>query len=218
MNFGHSSRTIRETAIDKLLLLYILSKYKIDGKTKLQKAIFFAEKSTNEKGVKIFNFDFIRYNFGEYSNELQTDYRELYHNGFILDTRPIEITDESKELLKRCQHILGRNGILLNKIEPIIEHIVSLPLDRIKEMAYTKIVLFGKEVKDLEIGTPILYKLNSSQVKSEIIIDDKWIEKLNSFFSLGVDLLDEDTKKEYSEIQNLMKPTKQLRKEDYLKN
>ncbi|MBI5060925.1 MAG: hypothetical protein HZB67_01280 [Candidatus Aenigmarchaeota archaeon] len=205
-NNTQTKRTLKERIIDKLLLLYILGKYKFDGKIKLHKAIFFAEKTTNEKKIKVFNFNFIRYNFGEYSNELQTDYRELVDNGFLFDTRPIEITDEGKELLSRCEGIIDRNEFILNAAEPLIEHVATLPLDKVKEMAYEKIIISGRKVADIEIGTPLLSNLDESEAKAKILIKDDWIEKLDIIFSRGFVVVDEDTKKEYGEIYKIMKP------------
>ena len=207
-------RTLKEKIIDKVLLLHILNKYKFDGKTKLHKAVFFAEKTSNEKKVKIFNFNFIRYNFGEYSNELQSDYRELVNDGLLLNVRPIEVSSDGKEALKRMEGFTLKNRFLLSSIEPIIEHIAEQPLDRVKEMAYNDVIIKGKKVKDIELGVHLLDKLNDAEAQTNVIMENKWIEKFASLLNIRIvsvrsanyDELDEDTKDEYMTVLRLMRP------------
>jgi uncharacterized protein YwgA len=200
------NRSFKEQIISKLLLLHILGKYKFDGKTKLHKAIFFAERSTNEKKLKVFNYNFFRYNFGEYSQELQDDFRVLVDKDFLINSKPIEVSSEGKELLKRCSLIIENNKPLLNMVEPIIQHTASMPLDRVKEIAYSRVIVSGRQVKDIEIGTPLLNELSDDEAKEKIFVNDKWIEKLNNIFNLGFVSIDEVTINEYQEIQNFMLP------------
>jgi len=206
MKFKKTDRSQRESISDKLLLLYTLDKFRFTGKTKLHKAVFFAEKSTNEKKLKIFNFDFVRYDFGEYSNELQCDYRELVNSGLVFDTKPIEVSQEGKELLKRFNNIFNRNKLLINQIEPIIEHIVSLPLDRVKEIAYTKVIINGIAVGKMKSMEPVLNKLNEDVAEIKFDIENKYIENLAFIFNSGFVIVDEETKQEYDEIQKIMRP------------
>ena len=72
-------RTLKEMVVDRLLLLHILSNFRV-GRTKLQKTVFFTEDKLNNEGVKAFNYFFFRWHYGEFSRELETDYFHLQRN------------------------------------------------------------------------------------------------------------------------------------------
>lgn len=173
-------RTIEEKTTDKLLLLYILNKYKIKFKTKLQKTIFFIEDSLNSDGIKAFNYKFIRFHYGEFSRELESDMKELDENGLVIGYG--ELTDTSKDLLKKIEDNITKNTDVLRRINAVSKWASERPLDVVKTLAYTKILRNGIQVKDIPEETVLLQKLDESQTKKEFVIDRGWIGTLEIIF------------------------------------
>jgi uncharacterized protein YwgA len=177
-------RTPNEWLIDKLLLLYLLNKYKINGRTKLQKTVFFSEDSLNDKKIKAFNYNFIRWHYGEFSRELEADFKELIDNGLILEGKHIiKVTDQGQEILKQVEMIIKKNPDIIRLINAICEYTSKKPLDVVKTMAYTKIMRNGVQVKDIREGVVLLNKLKESEAKSVFSIDQDWVDTLDILFN-----------------------------------
>jgi uncharacterized protein YwgA len=175
-------RTLKEKIIDKLLLLHILSKYNI-GRTKLQKTVFFAEDSMNEKGIKSFNYHFFRYHYGEFSLELQVDYNQLEKNGLIAENRKLEITEEGKEVLQAASGLLAKNKQIIDTIDSIAQWASENSLERVKTVAYDRIERKGRTVRNLPQGFPILNKLDEQQAKLKFNLDDSWVETVDTLLN-----------------------------------
>jgi uncharacterized protein YwgA len=174
-------RTLEEKTIDKLLLLYILNKTTIRGKTKLQKTVFFIEDSLNSEGIKAFNYKFIRWHYGEFSRELESDLKELVENNLIVDSRGL--TDRSIDMLKKIESSITKNSKIARKIDAISKWASERPLDIVRTLAYTKILRDGIQVKDIPEDTVLLQKLDESQTREKFIINGGWIGTLELLFN-----------------------------------
>jgi hypothetical protein len=169
---GLSSRTLIEQIVDKLLLIYLFGTHKIIDDTKAQKTVFFAENNMNEKKIKGFSYDFIRWNFGEFSRDLESDLKELKQKNFITDN--LDLTQDGEEILNRMGRVLQQNPEIIKRIDMFGSYTELKPLAEVKDVAYTKIMIHGKQVKDLPLGEPLLQKLNDSEAKIKFIIDKGW--------------------------------------------
>ena len=81
-------RSLDEALIDRLLLLYLVVRtykkgYNILGPIKLQKLIYKVEERMWQKNYKGFNFTFIRWKHGPFSQEVYSDVRDLKSTGFL---------------------------------------------------------------------------------------------------------------------------------------
>lgn len=177
-----SERTPKEKVIDKLLLLYLLNKHRINGRTKLQKTVFFSEDSLNNKNVKSFNYKFIRFHFGEFSRELESDFKELIKDELILEKPYIRVTEEGENVLKQLEGVLKKNPNVLNLVDAISDYASRKPLDVVKTMAYTRVIRNGIQVKDIPEEVVLLEKINESKAESVFNINDGWIGTLELLF------------------------------------
>lgn len=170
---GLSERTVEEQLVDRLLLLNLFASHKIQYDTKAQKTVFFAENNMNEKKIKGFSYSFFRWHYGEFSRQLEADLKELRRNGFITDN--LDLTLEGEEIVKRMVSVLQKNGNIIKQIDMFGSYTEHKTLDEVKNVAYTKIVKHGKQVKDLPLETPLLEKLEDSEAKEKFEIDDGWL-------------------------------------------
>ena len=177
MECVHDNRTIKERIIDNVLLLHILDNYEIH-KTKTQKAIFFIEDSMNAKKEKGFNYFFFRYHYGEFSRQLESDYNSFIRNGIINNN--FETTVEGKRILKQISGILSKNKLFIEKINSIAQWVSENNLDKVKFHAYENITRLDKKVKDIPEGVSLLNKLEDSEANISFIIDDGWIETIDT--------------------------------------
>lgn len=175
-------RTLKEKVIDKLLLLYLLNKHRISGRTKLQKTVFFSEDSLNGKNIKSFNYNFIRFHYGEFSRELESDFKELIKNELISEKPYIRVTGEGEDILKHLEGVLNKNPNILHFIDAVCDYTSRKPLDVVKTMAYTRVIRNGIQVKDIDEETVLLEKLDESKASSIFNIEDGWVGTLELLF------------------------------------
>ncbi|MCX6821075.1 MAG: hypothetical protein NT016_03950 [Candidatus Aenigmarchaeota archaeon] len=191
-----SLRTPIERMIDKLLLIYLFGTHKIIDDTKAQKTVFFAENNMNEKRIKGFSYDFIRWNFGEFSRDLESDLKELKNKNFITDN--LILTQDGEEILNQIGSVLQKNSEIIKRIDMFGSYTESKSLTEVKDVAYTKIIVNGKQVKDLPMGEPLLHKLDDSEARINFSIDTGWLGTFEVLFnprikdSLDVALTEEE--------------------------
>jgi len=169
---GLSPRTLEEQIADKLLLIYLFARFRIKDDTKAQKTVFFAENNMNENKIKSFSYNFIRWHFGEFSRELESDLKELKQKNFI--TNNLDLTQDGEDILNRMGSVLQKNPEIVKRIDMFGNYTESKTIDEVKNVAYAKIVIRGKQVKDLPLGEPLIQKLNDSEAKIKFRIDQGW--------------------------------------------
>ncbi len=181
MEEPQSERTLKEKIIDKLLLLYLLNRRNIGGRTKLQKTVFFAEDHLVSTKVKAFNYHFYRYHYGQFSKQLAQDVNELEENDFILKGSTI-ITARTQDTLERAKGVLSKNIEILKKIDMFADYSGPKSLDEVKTAAYTKVMRGGIQIRDIPEGTPLLYKISEDEAKVKFNIDEGWLGTLEILF------------------------------------
>lgn len=170
---GLPSRVFVEQIADKLLLIHLFATHKIKDDTKAQKTVFFAESNMNEQKIKGFNYSFFKWHYGEFSRELESDLRELKQKNFI--TTNLELTQDGEEILNKMKSVLQRNSDIIKRIDMFGNYTEFKSLDEVKNVAYTKIVIHGKQVKDLPLNEPLIQKLDDSEAKEKFEIDEGWL-------------------------------------------
>jgi len=85
------------------------------------------------------------------------------------------LTQDGEEILNRMGGVLQKNTEIVKRIDMFGNYTESKSLDEVKNVAYTKIVIHGRQVKDLPLGEPLIQKLNDSEAKIKFRIDQGWL-------------------------------------------
>ncbi|KHE69668.1 hypothetical protein [Halobacillus sp. BBL2006] len=104
---------LKRDVLNKILLLHIMetsSKKNIKGSTRLQKMVFASESQARKKGTNAFNYDFIRWYYGPYSEELSSDIEVLISKGLIKrdNQNNYTLTPSGKGTLEKAKKILPK--------------------------------------------------------------------------------------------------------------
>lgn len=92
---------------NRLLLLYFLSHIEgTKGVTRLQAIVFQVQKESRNKGwiSRTFNYKFIRWTHGAYSNELNMDVNLLVNKG-LLEAESYKVTEKAGNYLNSAKEI-----------------------------------------------------------------------------------------------------------------
>jgi uncharacterized protein YwgA len=175
-----SSRTIKETLSDRLLLLWLLydaMKFKAIGDTKAHKLGYLSELSMKKDQEKGFNYDFKKLPYGPYSEQLQKDADWLEEQKLIDSRRFAEgkIFQNSRfgrKLLNDFSDLFIRNNRFTQKIFAVNSKYASLNtfqlVEEVHQQGYPD--LESVKIDEVEIGEIILYRLSSENAKVEFDI------------------------------------------------
>ena len=175
-----SSRTIKETLSDRLLLLWLLydaMKFKAVGDTKAHKLAYLSELSMKQDLEKGFNYDFKKLPFGPYSDQLQKD-ADWLEEQKLVDSRRFgegKIFENSRfgrKLLNDFSDLFIRNNRFTQKIFAVNSKYACLNTFQLVEAVHQQLHPDEESVKidELEIGEVILYRLSSEKAKVEFDI------------------------------------------------
>lgn len=128
--------------IDLLLLCYLAHKGPIEGRTRLQKMVYFVGRRLNRNGLFKFNeLSYRPHYYGPYSSEIDNDNRELKaldlvkedqckikvgRKGFDLCRYDYYLTEDGKKIAKR---IKNEYQDIWKEVESVIEEIKSANLN-----------------------------------------------------------------------------------------
>jgi len=177
------ARTLREKATDRFLTAYLISdafsrkQVSFLPATKLQKLVFLSEKPMINNRVKGFNFCFIKFLQGPFSQELEGDTAKLVQVGLI-DDRWLEPTEQMKTLLEDFNELIDRNQSVFKYIRDTNDEFAPIPLDKLLDIIYAMSWKGGKTIADLPLRTPMLYPMKPKNVDLEFDITDEEAEDL----------------------------------------
>ena len=100
---------VKRNVLNKLLLLRLIElSGGITGATRLQKLVFAAESNGRKLNKQTFNYRFIRWHYGPYSEELKEDIDFLVRKQFIKtdDNNTYSLSKTGKELLSKASELL----------------------------------------------------------------------------------------------------------------
>ena len=183
-------RTVKESIIDRLLLLYVIARtrqkgYNITGDVKLQKLLYKAEESMYLEGYKGLNYNFVRWEHGPFSQEVYVDTRDLIETGFLRSSqgKAIDVSDQGVQLIEALQEILSRNRKFEQIIDRVINEFGPYKGQKCKAVVYSYPKVGEKKpIKKVRKGEFILQKLENSEAKDRFWIDEKWFETLEVLF------------------------------------
>lgn len=164
-----------------IFFLYLVSKVDDIGRTKLQKLVYLIQCKLGRKGIKTFNYNFYRWNYGPFTEEVFQDGEALVDNSILLDisTKPSE---KGFEVLCQCEELFLENQEVLREIDKLVKRYDFEPLYKIKEAVYnSKVTINGKNVRveDVPLGESLDISISEEEAEMTFKVDDEWLETLD---------------------------------------
>lgn len=182
-------RTPSESLIDRLLLLYLIVRirdfgYKITGNVKLQKLTYKSQERMFLGGLKGFNYNFVRWDFGPFSQEIVPDTSDLLETGFLRKSGNVIVpSGRGSQLIRDLDTVFERNKAIVEYIDRVILEFGPYPGKTIRALMYSyPKVGVRKTIEQTKKGELILSKLDASEAKETFWIDDEWMETLEMLF------------------------------------
>ncbi|MFF2479939.1 hypothetical protein [Paenibacillus sp. NPDC058071] len=135
---------IKRHVLNRLLLLRLIQLAGVvNGATRLQKLIFKAESIGRDQNIPTFNYRFIRWHYGPYSEELKSDLNFLIINKLIIaKDNEFTLTPLAKENMDKVDNTFEQLGS---------DALLSMVLDKYAEMNFDK--LLSEIYKEYSIET-----------------------------------------------------------------
>ena len=178
-------RNWSEVLLDRFLTLFLVretikSGWPITGKLKLLKLIYLAEGRMVKEGVKGFNYNFYRWDYGPFSHELLKDYEYLVDNGLLKESdHNIHLTDKGFEVLENCRQLIEKNEEIIYYIRKVIKEFGPYTGKKIKKVVYDIPEIGEKKlISETVHGEELLRKIEADEAKKFFLIDDEWLETM----------------------------------------
>jgi uncharacterized phage-associated protein len=179
-------RSLEEAILDRVLLLYLVSRtrergYNILGQIKLQKLLYKTQERMYLSKCKGLNYNFVRWKFGPFSQEIYSDVRDLKETGFLIPQDPASISEKGRNLLKMLDLVFDKETVEL--IDKVINEFGPYTGRQIKTIMYSfPKVGEMKTIKEAKIGEVLLTKLHEENAKKRIQLDEQAIDTLCFLF------------------------------------
>lgn len=181
------ARTSKEKTVDRLLALYVVNEcyqtYHLRGlsETKLQKLVFLSEKNLIDNRIKAFNYRFVKLLHPSYSSELSSDLTHFVKLKYL--TEPwFGQTNKMRLILEDFGKVFSRNRHTLSLINDVLSRCANIKTNYLVNMVFRmpwRITRYGMQtIKDLKIGTPLLYPLTSEKAQKTFQITEEELEDL----------------------------------------
>lgn len=180
-------RSLNEALIDRLLLLYLVTRirqkgYNILGPVKLQKLLYKIEEQMFRKNCKGLSYTFIRWKHGPFSQEIYSDVRDLKDTGFLNTEDPASASEKGQHFAKIAENILNPES--KDIIERVINEFGPLNGKQLKEVMYSYPIVDEKRtIREAKEGELILSKLNEEQARKCIQVNERLLETLSIVFN-----------------------------------
>jgi uncharacterized protein YwgA len=150
---GGGMKMFKRNVLNKLLLLKLIGMAEeINGATRLQKLVFSAEHYGRNIQTPTFNYSFIRWHYGPYSDEVKKDIDFLHENDFIdINNNTYVLTEKGEKAILVANHYFK---------ESKIDEVLQAVLKRYEDMT----------LEDLLKRVYKTYKIESHFEKGEIIL------------------------------------------------
>jgi len=183
-------RDLKEAISDRLLLLYLLFKIRkkgqsVSGDTKLQKLLYEIEQRMYRNRYKGLNYNFVRWDFGPFSQEVYVDSADLEKTGFLKrhSDKSIGISDSGIRLIEMMQKDLKGDKVLEEYFDRVINEFGPYKGKGIKAAIYTSPkVGERKPIRETTKAEILLKKLDTSEAMKSFWINDRWFETLRIIF------------------------------------
>jgi uncharacterized phage-associated protein len=179
-------RSLEEALIDRLLLLYVVARtrqkgYNIVGNIKLQKMLYKTQERMYLAKCKGLNFNFVRWRFGPFSQEIYSDIKDLKATGYLI---PEDVASASEKGIKLLRNF---DSIFDDETKDIIERVINEfgPYSgrQIREVMYSYPKVGEKKtIEEAELGEVLLTRLKPENARKCVRIDEEKLETLRFLF------------------------------------
>jgi len=176
------ARTIKEKSIDRLLSLYVIDRCRTKhgiknvSETKMQKLVFFSEKSLNERRYKALNYRFIKLLHPTYSPELKNDLNELAELNF-LDGPYFSENEKAQMILEDFHEVFRNNREITDTIDSVVDTYAPISTEslvkKVHNMPWKKGI-----IDDLKNRTPLVYPIKTKRARRVFQISEEDLEDL----------------------------------------
>ena len=180
-------RSLDEALIDRLLLLYLVTRtrkkgYNILGPIKLQKLLYKIEEQMFRKDCKGLSYTFIRWKHGPFSQEVYSDVKDLKATGFLNAEDVASTSRKGQEMAKIAENILDPE--VKDIIERVLNEFGPLSGKQLKEVMYSYPIVDEKRtIREAKEGELILSKLTEEKARKCIRVNERLLETLSIMFN-----------------------------------
>lgn len=181
------ARTSEEKTVDRLLTLYLVNEcyqshhLRALSETKLQKLVFLSEKELIDNRIKAFNYRFVKLLHPSYSPELSSDLTHFVKLKYLAEPW-FGQTHKMRLILEDFSEVFSRNRHVLRLIDDVLSRYASIRTNYLVNMVFRmpwRITRYGmRTIKDLKIGTPLLYPLTPEKAQETFQITEEELEDL----------------------------------------
>jgi uncharacterized protein YwgA len=179
-------RSLEEALIDRLLLLYLVTRtrqkgYNILGQIKLQKMVYKTQEKMYLSKCKALNYNFVRWRSGPFSQEIYSDVRDLKTTGYLNPLDAASATEKGSKLLETFGSILDEET--RNIIDKVINEFGPYTGRQIKQVMYFyPKVGERKTIGEAKMGEVLLTRLSSQEARKCISMSEEKLETLRFLF------------------------------------
>jgi uncharacterized phage-associated protein len=180
-------RSLNEALIDRLLLLYVVTRtrqkgYNILGQIKLQKMLYKVQEQMFLRRYKGLNHTYIRWKSGPFSQEIYSDVRDLKATGLLNRQDAASSSHEGQRLIEHLKAVFDPESKEI--IEKVVNEFGRLSGRQIKAVTYSYPVVGKKRtIKEVKEGELILTKLNIADARNCFRLSDNLLETLSVLFN-----------------------------------
>lgn len=180
-------RSLNEALIDRLLLLYLVTRtrqkgYNILGPIKLQKLLYKIEERMWRKNYKGLSYTFIRWKHGPFSQEIYSDVRDLKDTGLLNKVDAVSSSSKGQHLIEKLEPLFDYEA--KDIIEKVINEFGSLKSKQIKAIMYSyPKVGERRTIGEIKDGDLLLTKMKASDARKSFWLDERLMETLCVLFS-----------------------------------
>src|SRR3990172_5093602 len=176
------NRSLEEALVDRFLLLYVVARTRkkgcnILGHIKLQKMLYKTQERMYLARWKGFNYNFVRWKFGPFSQEIYSDVDDLKRAGYLIQEDAASISEKGLRLLKDFDVLLDAET--KDIIERVINEFGPYTGRQIREVMYSfPKVGEKKTIEEAEMGEVLLTRLHPEDAKKCLRADEAQLETL----------------------------------------
>jgi len=174
-----------EKISDSLLMMYLIDRVNekghLYGVTKLEKLVYFSERSMVAERLKGFNYNFKNYPRGPFTFGIYGDLDKLIRNEIVTEKKIMRLTPQGKKILEGCKQLLEANKDVLQHINKETDKRANKwAQNLVDETHKIKIRFKGqmRRIEDIPLGEYVLFGVTDRHAKQSFKVSAEWLETL----------------------------------------
>lgn len=152
------------------------------GITKLEKLAFLSQMRMKKNGLDGFDYEFIKWDYGPFTQDLYVDKEFLYRAGLTEHLDVLNLTPKAEELLKSAKELFEANEPIVESIDRVTSKYGRKSAGWLERMLYERKFLSPDghrvKLKDIPKGTCLLTPLSGDEMKVKREFPESWAETL----------------------------------------